>query len=383
MLNFTVYNPTKIIFGKGTIKELSSELSRDWKIMMLYGGGSIKKNGVYDQVTDALTGYDVTEFGGIEANPLYETCMKAVAKARDKKIDFLLAVGGGSIIDATKFIAVAIPFEVSEPWNIVAKHAPLDTAVGFGTVLTLSATGSEMNGFSVISRKETDEKLAFGSPLVFPRFSILDPETTFSLSERQIRNGIVDPFVHVTEQYLTYPVDSPLQDRQAEAILQTLIDIAPQVLANPTDYGMRANLMWCATQALNGTIGAGVAHDWATHYIGHELTALHGIDHAQSLAIILPGMLQYERSHKAEKLIQYAERIWKITGSNDEKCDAAIIKTKNFFKAVGMPTSFTDANIPTKTIQKIADRIGERGEKLGEHQTIGKKEVAQILELCV
>ena len=383
MLNFTYHNPTKIIFGKGTIARLSDELNKKNVIMMLYGGGSIKKNGVYKQVTDALSGYACIEFGGIEANPLYETCMKAVACAREKKVDFILAVGGGSVIDAAKFIAAAIRFDGFDPWDILTRRAVVSGAVPIGTVLTLSATGSEMNGFSVISRREPQEKLSFGSPHVFPRFSILDPETALSLPVSQIRNGIVDPFVHVTEQYLTYPVGSPLQDRQAEALLLTLIEEGPKALANPNDYDIRATLMWCATQVLNTNIGVGVAHDWSTHYIGHELTALHGIDHAQSLAIVLPAVLRHQKERKSAKLIQYAERVWGITGTDAQKRDGAIDKTRAFFKSVGMPVSFADAGIPHETARIVAKRIGARGELLGEHQAIGEKQIEEILLLCL
>lgn len=276
MENFSFYNPVKILFGKGQIANIAQEIPANAKILITYGGGSIKSNGVYDQVKTALAGRNFLEFGGIEANPHLETLLKAVELIRSQGIDFLLAVGGGSVLDGTKFIAAAVPFE-GDPWDILAKQAPVKAALPIGTVLTLPATGSEMNTNSVVTKWETQEKLFFASPLVFPKFSVLDPETTFSLPPRQIGNGIVDAFTHVMEQYLTYPANAPLQDRWAESILQTLIEEGPKTLANPDDYASRANVVWSATLALNGLIGAGVPQDWTTHMIGHELTALHGL----------------------------------------------------------------------------------------------------------
>ena len=290
MENFVYHNPVKIVFGKGSIAQLGSLVPATARVLITYGGGSIKRNGVYDQVCRALGSHRVCEFSGIEPNPRYETCMRAVTLARAEKTDFLLAVGGGSVLDGTKFIAAAIPYASGDPWKIVSQGRPTAVATPLGCVLTLPATGSEMNGFAVISRDSTQEKLAFASPYIYPQFSIMDPETTYSLPPRQVANGIVDAFVHVAEQYLTSGPPAPLQDRQAEAILATLIEQAPKVLSQPQDYDTRANLMWCATQALNGLIGCGMTQDWSTHMIGHELTALYGIDHAQSLAIVLPAV---------------------------------------------------------------------------------------------
>ena len=384
MLNFTFMNPTKIIFGKGTIAELANEIDPGDKVLMTYGGGSIKKNGVYDQVKAALKNHELLEFGGIEANPRYETLMKAVELARSENVTFLLAVGGGSVIDGTKFITAAIPFEKGREWEIVEHPSPLKAAIPFASVLTLPATGSEMNCGSVISRDETQQKLAFLDPAVFPKFSILDPETTYTLPERQIANGIVDSFIHVTEQYLTYPVGAHLQDRQAEAILATLAELGPKAMKTPEDYEIRASLMWCSTLALNGLIACGVPQDWATHMIGHELTALHGIDHARTLAIVLPGILQYRRDKKKEKILQYGERIWGITeGSDDERIDATIAKTKEFFNSVGIPTSLGDYDIGKDGVASVGARLDERGAKLGEYGDITGKEADEILALCL
>ncbi len=385
MNNFTFHNPTKIIFGKNSISQLKTVLDPGSKILMTYGGGSIKRNGVYDQVTDALKNYSIHEFGDIEPNPEYETCMKAVRVVKDEGIDFLLSVGGGSVLDGTKFIAASTYYTGKDPWDILTEGAQktVKKALPIGCVLTLPATGSEMNGNAVISRRARGEKLAFSSPHVYPQFSILDPETTYSLPERQVINGIVDAYIHVIEQYLTYDVQTPLQDRQAEAILMTLIEQAQLVKENPRDYNARANIMWCATQALNGTIVCGAVEDWTTHRIGHELTVLHGLDHAQTLAIILPAVMQHQREKKKDKILQYAERIWGITGSDPKKSiDEAIEKTVSFFNSIGMPTRLRDYKLTPDSCMTAADNLAKRGDVLGEHKDIGKKEVQEILRLC-
>lgn len=361
MTDFEFYNPVKVFFGKDQLPKISTQIPAGSKVMLLYGGGSIKKNGVYDRVKAALERFEVTEFGGIEPNPLYETAMKAVEVAKEKNIDFLLAVGGGSVIDATKFVAAAIPYKLGDPWNILAKGMPVAAAVPLGAVLTLPATGSEMNKNSVLSRKETDEKLSFASPLVFPKFSFLLPDAAGTLPKRQVANGIVDAFVHVTEQYLTYPVNAPIQDRFAEAILLTLIEEAPGVYENPADYEAMSNLMWSATMALNGLIQCGVPGDWSVHSIGHELTALHGIDHARTLAIVLPGLWKALLQEKKAKLVQYGERVWKITeGSDDERARKAIDLTVEFFESLGVPTRLSAYNVKGDTIDKIVSRFENR-----------------------
>ena len=385
MNNFTYCNPVKIVFGKGTIAQLAELVPSQGKIMMTYGGGSIKNNGVYDQVTDALAGRDVIEFGGIEPNPRYETCMKAVELVRRKGVEFLLAVGGGSVLDATKLIAAATQFEGGDPWEILVTHGDVvKAALPLGDVLTLPATGSEMNCFSVISREGTDEKLAFASPTVYPRFSVLDPEVTYSLPKKQLRNGVVDAFVHVMEQYATYDVFTPLQDRQAEAIVKTLVELAERVIGGEKDYDVRAGFMWCTTQALNGLINCGAVQDWATHMIGHELTAFFGVAHAESLAIVLPAVWQHEKANKRGKLVQLAERIWGITAGNaDQKADAGISKTVEFFHSIEMPTRLSDYGIDEGGIKKVVDRFARRGKVLGEHQNIKAQQVGEILELAL
>lgn len=386
MNNFEFFNPTRIIFGKGTIAKLSKRVPRKAKVMLLYGGGSIKENGVYDQVMDALKKHEVIEFGGIEANPDYATLMKAIKKIRKKKIDFLLAVGGGSVIDGTKFISLAAPNEDIEPWDILANGIAKDLkkVVPFGTVLTLPATGSEFNRNSVISRRETEEKLSFGSERVYPKFSILDPETTYSLPQNQIRNGLVDAFVHVMEQYMTYPVGAVVQDRQAEALLMSIIEMAPAVLKmDPPDYDARANFMWVCSNALNHLIGVGVPQDWATHSIGHELTALYGLAHAETLAVVLPWLLWYKRDQKRDKLLQYGYRVMdQKMQKYSERIDRTIEATAAFFQSVGMPTTLSSYGVdPDEAAARVQERWDAREWSLGEHDDITGADVAAILRL--
>jgi NADP-dependent alcohol dehydrogenase len=380
MQNFEFWNPVKVLFGKGQTAKIATEIPAGARVLLTYGGGSIRRNGVYEQVRSALAAHEVIEFGGIEANPAYETLIKAIEIVRAQSVTFLLAVGGGSVLDGTKFIAAGAHFE-GEPWDIVAANGVVKSAVPLGAVLTLPATGSEMNTFAVISKKATQEKLAFSSPLVYPKFSVLDPETTFSLPPRQISNGVVDAFAHVLEQYMTYPANAPLQDRMAEGILQTLIEEGPKTLANPSDYTARANVMWCATMALNGLIGTGVPQDWSTHMIGHELTAFHGLDHAQTLAVIYPGTLSVRRIAKREKLLQYAGRVWNLhEGTEDERIEQVIAKTRAFFEAVGVKTHLKNYGVGPDAVKTIAARFAERGwTGVGERGDVGPKQVEEIL----
>ncbi len=382
MNNFTYFNPTKIIFGENTIAQIANEIPLNAKVLITYGGGSIKQNGVYDQVMKALSKHSVTEFGGIEANPQYSTLMKAVEICRSQKIDFLLAVGGGSVLDGTKFIAAAAPFD-GDAWDILAKQAQVKTALPLGAVLTLPATGSEMNAFAVISRKEVGKKLAFGAPpLTFPRFSVLDPQVTRSLSKRQRGNGVVDAFVHVTEQYLTFPQNAQIQDRYAESVLKTLIEEGPKYLENTDDHDAAKNVVWAATMALNGLLAAGVATDWATHSIGHELTVLKGIDHARTLAIVWPGMMRTMKEAKKQKLLQFAERVWAISsGDDEERIEKAIAKTEAFFISLGVPTRLIDYDADKKTIDQVVQNLKDNGfVALGENKKVSPEKVREILE---
>jgi NADP-dependent alcohol dehydrogenase len=385
MENFTYYNPVQIVFGRGSIAKLPKMIPSGARVLMTYGGGSIMKNGVYNQVLDSLKGIKVSEFGGIEPNPRYETCMKAVERVRAEEIDFLLAVGGGSVIDGTKFIAMAAKYQGEDPWDFFNNWALLPgDPLPIGCVLTLPATGSEMNGGSVVTRNSATEKRFFISQKTMPKFSILDPEVTFSLPPRQTANGIVDSFVHVIEQYLTFPSDAPLQDRQSEAILVTLIEEGPKALSDPDNYAVRANLMWSATQALNGLIACGVPQDWTSHMIGHELTALYGVDHAQSLAILLPGVMQKRREAKRAKLLQYAHRVWNLgsaDGNEEKQIDLAIEKTEQFFRSLGVGTRLSDCKIPEEAIMLVPARLAARGMKLGERADILSQEIREILEM--
>ncbi len=383
MLNFSFQNPTKIVFGEGEISKLESLIPQGKRVLLTYGGGSIKQNGVYEQVVKALNGSDFIEFGGIEANPGYETLIKAVALVKQENIDFLLAVGGGSVIDGTKFIAAAAKVD-DDPWGILTGKVKVTDALPLGAVLTLPATGSESNGNSVVTRRETQEKLPFSSPLVYPAFAILDPTTTYSLPMRQVSNGIVDAFVHVMEQYLTYPVNAPVQDGFSETLLKTLISEGPKALQNPEAYDIRANIMWAATMALNGLIGQGVPQDWATHMIGHELTALHGMDHAQTLAVLLPSVMAYKKESKRQKLIQYAENVWGLAGSDDDKIDGAILKTRQFFESLSVPTRLSDYQVGAGHIDALVAQLQAHGMvKLGERQDITIDDSRQILEMSL
>ena len=385
MLNFELYNPTNLVFGKGQIEKLATLVPQGAKILITYGGGSIFKNGIHAQVIENLKDFEIVEFGGIEANPHFETLMKAVAVVKEQNIDFILAVGGGSVIDGTKFISAAAKFD-GDPIDILQKRLlikDLSNVIPFGTILTLPATGSEMNSGSVVTIESTKEKLAFGGSALFPKFSICDPTVIESLPKRQLQNGIVDAYTHVLEQYLTYVHDGFLQDRIAEGILQTLIEIGPKVVENPKDYALASNFMWSCTMALNGLIQKGVPQDWATHMIGHELTALYGIDHARTLAVVGPNLYRVMFETKKGKLAQYGKRIFNLTGTEDEIATQAIEKTVAFFHTMGMDTNLSDY---TKEYDKTADFIVKRFEErgwlgLGEKQNITLDKVKSIVEM--
>ncbi len=380
MNNFQFQNPTKIIFGRGTIAKLAQELPRDTKIMVTFGGGSVKKNGVYDQVVEALKGFDYVEFWGIEPNPRIETLRKAIEQGKREGVGFLLAVGGGSVLDGTKLVAAAIPSD-ADGWDMVIGNAPMGDAIPVASVMTLPATGSEMNPTAVISNETTGEKYAVRP--TFPQFSILDPEVTFSLPEYQIACGITDTYIHIMEQYLTEPNVSPLMDRWAEGVMLTLREIAPKIKANQCDYEQMANYMLCATMGLNGFVSMGVAEDWATHMIGHELTALTGITHGQTLSIVMPGVMQVMREQKGDKILQYAERVCGVTeGSRDEIIDAAIESTEQFFRSVGLKTRLSENGVGEDVVNEVVKRFNDRGSRLGENQNITGDVVAKILSAC-
>ena len=384
MNNFEFKNPTKILFGKGQIEKLTNEIPQGAKVLLLYGGGSIMKNGVYDQVINALSEHSVVEFGGIPPNPEYSVMMEALQVVNKEKIDFLLAVGGGSVIDGTKFLSAAASYDGDEPWDLLTEGKVVKKGMPFGTVLTLPATGSEMNSGFVMTREETKEKLSTGGPALYPLFSILDPEVVKSIPQRQLANGVADAYMHVMEQYMTYPIGAKLQDRFAESILQTLIEVAPAIMKDPTDYNAAANFMWSCTMALNGLINKGVPEDWAVHMMGHELTALYGIDHARTLAILAPSHFKYNFESKKNKLAQYAERVWNVTeGTEDEKAKAGIEKTEAFFHSLDIKTQLSEYTDDYKgTAEHISKRFTERGWiGLGENQSLNPEDVEKIIEM--
>jgi len=383
MYNFNFYNPTHIVFGKDRLHELDSLIPQDNKVLVLYGGGSVKKFGTLSKIKAALGDREVLEFGGIESNPQFDTVMKAVDLVKKENVDFLLAVGGGSVIDGTKFVAMASKYEGNNIEDLLYSGfapAPITDALPLGTVVTIPATGSEMNPCAVISYNQG--KHLTMSPLIYPKFSFLDPEITFTLPTTQIANGVVDAFIHTIEQYVTFPVDARIQDRTAEGILQTLVEIGKETIDNPTNYDTRANLVWSATMALNGLIGVGVPQDWTAHMIGHELTVLFGIDHGKTLAILQPSIWKLRKDKKSKKLLQYAERVWHINeGSEEEKIQLAIEKTKEFFESLGVKTHLSDYNISKDKIDEIINHLEKHGlTALSETQDLTLDIVRQILE---
>ena len=385
MQNFEFLNPTKILFGKNQIEKINKEIPQNSKILLVYGGGSIFKNGVYDQAKNALNGFEVIEFGGVEANPVFETLMKAIETVKTQQVDFILAVGGGSVIDGVKFIASTAAY-AGNPLDILYKKYRPIKAIPFGTVLTLPATGSEMNAGSVITINSTQEKLSFGSEVTFPKFSVCDPSVIVSLPKKQIQNGIIDAFSHVLEQYLTYNHGAILQDKIAESILKTLIEVGPKVAENPSDYALASDYMWSCTMALNTLISKGVPTDWVTHMIGHELTALYGIDHARTLAIIFPNLYRVMFEAKKEKLAQFGKEVFGLSGEDDQIAHNAIIELEKFFKMMGMQLKIsenTDADI-SQTADFIVTRFEQRGWKaMGEKQNITPEKVREIVTLSM
>ena len=366
------------------VSKLSEHIPPSSRVLILYGGSSAERNGTLNDVRSALGNRFFREFGGIESNPTYETLIKAIFLVRNDNLDFILAVGGGSVMDGAKFIAAAVLYE-GEPWDIPASGGKIvKQALPLGTVVTLSASGSEMNCMSVISRLSTGEKLMFCTPLIFPVFSVLDPTLTLNLPEKQVANGIVDSFVHVMEQYMTYPVNAMVQDRFSEGLLSSLIEIGPRIIADPENYELRSNLMWIATLALNGLIGAGVPHDWASHIIGHEITVKYKIDHARTLSILYPSMLKVRRKFKYKKLLQYAERVWNLTeGDEESRIDIAIQKTEDFFQSLGAPIRLSDCDINAQDIDTLLQLLTEHGmNHLGEHGDITFDSIREILTVA-
>ena len=383
MENFEVINPTRIIFGKNQLERLPVLLKNQGvkNILLVYGGGSVKKIGLLDKIKNQLNDFRLVEFAGVEANPEFETLVKGVQLARDEKIDFILAIGGGSVIDGVKFMSGAINYD-GDSWDVLIKKdgCAFESAVPFGTILTLPATGSEANSGAVISRKELKAKRTMGGPLFFPVFSFCDPSVVATLPKRQLANGIIDAFMHTLEQYITYPTENLLQEREAEGILSTLIEVA-NVVDHPSDYKLASNLMHCATHALNGNLRCGVPTDWTTHMIGHELTALFDIDHARTLAIIAPRLWERKFSEKQEKLTQYGKRVWNLEGENEDVARKAIQKTESFFHSLGVSTKLSEHTAEFQgTDIKISNLFSERGwTQMGERKSINLEDVSAII----
>lgn len=385
MLNFELYNPTRLLYGKGQIAEIANLIDKKSKVLIVYGGGSIKTNGVYDQVIKALEGFDVVEFAGVEPNPRYETLVKAVELIKRENIDFILGVGGGSVIDGVKFISAAVHYQGDSIEIIKNKLNVNWQAMPYGAILTLPATGSEMNCGAVVTIEATKEKLSFSGEVLYPVFSVCDPTVIASLPEKQIANGLTDAFIHVLEQYITYPQNAPVQDRFAEGILLTLIEVAPKVLKDPTDYDAAMNYMWCCTMALNGLISKGVVEDWVTHAIGHELTALYGIDHGRTLAIIGPNLYRVMFETKKAKLAQFGRRVFNLSGSDDEVAKQAIDKMVDFFHSLGVQTKLSDyTDEGDKAEEWIVNRFEERGWiMMGEQKNITPAKVREIVRMSL
>ena len=380
-MKFSYVNPTLIQFGQEQIASLTDLIAKDQKVLVVYGGGSIKKNGVYDQVAAALEGFDWVEFSGVGANPTIEVLDQAVKICKEQDIDFVLGVGGGSVIDGVKYIAASAVYD-GEGWDIPTGKHTITSALPIGAILTLPATGSESNQNSVVSKEATKEKLPFASPEVLPKFAIMDPDVMKTLPQRQLVNGLVDAWVHTCEQYLTFPETALVQEGYAEALLRTLKTLGDNFESQ--DDAWRANLMWAANQALNGLIGSGVSQDWATHMIGHELTAAYGVDHARSLAIVQPSLLRNQFAVKKAKLEQMGKNVFGLEQSDDlaEKTIAAI---EAFYHSLDVATQLTEhGDDKAAAIDNIIGKLEAHGMlALGENQAITLKESREILEQAV
>ena len=380
-MNFSFKNTTQIQFGQGRIGSIKKLIPSDQKVLFIYGTGSIKKNGVYDQVVQALSGHQWLEFAGVEPNPTVETLDKAVLIAKQKNIGYVLAVGGGSVIDGAKYIAAAACYD-GEGWDILEGKHKIAKALPLGAILTLPATGSESNANSVITKAETQQKFGFASSHVQPLFAVMDPDVMKTLPPRQLANGIVDAWVHVCEQYLTFPTKAVVQDGYAEVLLRSLKKLGDDFAQQDDDW--RANLMWSANQALNGLIGTGVPQDWSTHMIGHELTALYGVDHARSLAIVQPSLLRNQLATKREKLEQMGRNVFNLD-ETDDLAELTIDRIESFYHSLDVPTQLTEHQTEkSAAIEHILQQLEEHGmTKLGEHGAINLQITRAILENAV
>ena len=377
-MEFSYHNPTAIEFGKGKISELANKISKDDKVLLVYGGGSIKKNGVYDQVIKALENHTVVEFSGVEVNPTVETMNKAVKIVKEEKIDFILAVGGGSVIDGCKYLAAASLYD-GDAWDFLDGTSEVEKAMPLGVVLTLAATGSETNHLTVVSKSETDEKRMYFSNFSYPQFAIMDPSVMATLSDRQLGNGLVDAFVHTSEQYITYPTSALVNDGYAETLFRGLVTLADTWDERRTDKWLE-NLMHIANQALNFQIGAGVPQDWSTHLIGHELTAYYKLDHARSLAVVQPFLLDVMGEDKKEKIAQLGKNVFGIENDNA----AVIAAMENVYNKVGVPTKLSDYEIDDKVISNVTNALIKNGyTAMGENANITLDKVETILNMSI
>lgn len=381
-MQFSYVNPTQIHFGQGQIKSIESVIPTDQKVLVIYGGGSIKHNGVYDQVCQALAHHQWSEFSGVEPNPTKETLDKAVAIAKEQNIDFILAVGGGSVIDGSKYVAAAAKYD-GDGWDIMVGKHQVTAAIPLGAILTLPATGSESNMGAVVTKAETHDKLPFMTPHVQPKFAVMDPDVMKTLPEKQLINGIVDAWVHVCEQYLTTNHGAMVQDGYAEALLRNLKTLGEQFDARDNDQ-WRANLMWTANQALNGLIGSGVAQDWATHMIGHEFTALWAVDHARSLAIVQPSLLRNQFAVKKAKLEQMGKNVFGFADS-DDLAEETIKAIEAFYLSLGVDVQFNDyQGTKQQAVDTVVKQLEQHGMvALGENQAIDLIQSRKILEHAI
>ncbi|MBN8193515.1 iron-containing alcohol dehydrogenase [Bacillus sp. NTK074B] len=383
MNEFTFYNPTKLIFGKGQVEQLK-ELVPQYgkKVLVVYGGGSIKRNGLYDQVMSILKGIDseVFELSGVEPNPRLSTVRRGVEIAKEKSIDFILAVGGGSVIDCTKAIAAGAKYD-GDAWDLVTKKAFAKEALPFGTVLTLAATGSEMNAGSVITNWETNEKYGWGSPATFPQFSILDPENTFTVPKDHTIYGMVDMMSHVFEQYFNNATNTPLQDRMCESVLNTVIETAPKLINDLENYELRETILYSGTIALNGMLQMGYNGDWASHNIEHAVSAVYDIPHAGGLAILFPNWMKHNLKVNPSRFAQLAERVFNVDPagkSEEEVALEGIDKLREFWSSLGAPTRLADYDIDDSQIDLMADKAMVNGE-FGNFNKLNKEDVLAIL----
>ena len=377
-MEFSYHNPTAIEFGQGKIKKIANKIAKDKKILVVYGGGSIKTNGVYDQVIKALENHTFLEFSGVEVNPTIETMNKAVKIVKEEKIDFILAVGGGSVIDGCKYLAAASLYD-GDGWDFLDGTKEVEKALPLGVVLTLAATGSESNNLTVLSKKQSDEKRMYFSNYSYPQFAIMDPSVMATLSDRQLGNGLVDAFVHTSEQYLTHPTTALVNDGYAETLFRGLVKLA-DTWENRRTYTWLENLMHIANQALNFQIGAGVPQDWSTHLIGHELTAYYNLDHARSLAVVQPYLLEVMNEDKKEKIAQLGKNVFGI--QNDNK---AVIKAiEAVYNKVGVPTKLSAYEIDDKVISNVSAALTKNGyTAMGENANITLDKVATILTMSM